>query len=287
VTVQAVLVWSPSDVADADTVARFDGKMGRHPGVAYFAGAAEALRAAVGWQQLEPTEPRRSIVVVVAEVRPADPDGSSAVAAAAKIAETVAAGAIVGTEVVRLLVPEPDCGTWAEPAPLPGATTEPWHELDWRRAAAPLGVVVAEDAAIIRAGIVSLLRADGMEILAEADDYESLVSAVRRTRPRLLITDIRMPPGQRDEGLRAAHLLRAEQTGLAVLVLSQHVQASAATQLLSGRMSGIGYLLKERVTALDDFLSAARTVADGGTVIDPLITREMLGRRRTDEQLQA
>lgn len=283
--VQALLVWSPSHAADADAVARFDGTIGRRPGVASFAGAAEALRAAVRWQQLDLAGPQRSIVVLVAEVNPAHPDGSSAVAAAADIAENISAGCIVGTEVVRLLVPEPDCGTWIDPAPR--ATAESWHELDWPRSAAPLGVVVAEDATIIRAGIVSLLRADGMEILGEAGDFDSTLEAVRRTRPRLLITDIRMPPGQGDEGLRAAHLLRAEQPGLAVLVLSQHVQASAATHLLAGRTSGIGYLLKERVTALDDFLSAARTVAAGGTVVDPLITRELLGRRRSDEQLRS
>jgi len=110
---------------------------------------------------------------------------------------------------------------------------------------------------------------------------------VRTARPRLLITDIRMPPGQTDEGLRAAGVLREEQPDLSVLVLSQHVQASAAADLLTGQTSGIGYLLKERVTALDDFLAAARTVAGGGTVIDPLITQELLSRRRTADQFQA
>ena len=110
---------------------------------------------------------------------------------------------------------------------------------------------------------------------------DALLSTVRTARPRLLITDIRMPPGQTDEGLRAAGVLRAEQPDLSVLVLSQHVQASAAADLLTGQTSGIGYLLKERVTALDEFLAAARTVAGGGTVIDPLITQELLSRRRT------
>lgn len=148
-------------------------------------------------------------------------------------------------------------------------------------------VVVAEDAAIIRAGIVSLLQADGMTVLGEAVDYDTLLGAVRSTRPQLLITDIRMPPGQGDEGLRAASVLRAEQPELAVLVLSQHVQASAAADLLTGQTSGLGYLLKERVTALDEFLTAARTVAGGGTVIDPLITKELLTRRRPVDQFAA
>src|SRR4029078_2016099 len=90
----------------------------------------------------------------------------------------------------------------------------------------------------------------------------------RRARPDLLVTDIRMPPGQRDEGLRAAALLRSEQAELGVLGLSQHVQASAAAELLIDRSAGIGYLLKERVTAFEEFLAAARTVASGGIVID-------------------
>jgi DNA-binding NarL/FixJ family response regulator len=182
-----------------------------------------------------------------------------------------------------MLVPEPDRGRWAA---LPAEQgSGPLSELVWREP--PVGVVVAEDAAIIRAGIVSLLRADGMEIRGEAADFDAVLATVRRTRPQLLITDIRMPPGQDDEGLRAAQILRAEQPDLCVLVLSQHIQASAAALLLDGQTSGIGYLLKERVTALDEFLSAARTVAGGGTVIDPLITREMLNRRTTVNQLGA
>jgi DNA-binding NarL/FixJ family response regulator len=157
------------------------------------------------------------------------------------------------------------------------------YQFQWRpeKQSEAITVVVAEDAAIIRAGIVSLLQADGMTVVGEAADYHALLTTVRAARPQLLITDIRMPPGQADEGLRAAGVLRTEQPDLSVLVLSQHVQASAAADLLTGQTSGIGYLLKERVTALDEFLAAARTVAGGGTVIDPLITQELLSRRRT------
>lgn len=96
-----------------------------------------------------------------------------------------------------------------------------------------------------------------------------------------------MPPDHTDEGLRAAQILRTEQPRLSILVLSQHVQASAAALLLTAQTSDIGYLLKERATALDEFLTAARTVAVGGTVIDPMITEEILNRRGTIDQLQA
>jgi DNA-binding NarL/FixJ family response regulator len=200
-----------------------------------------------------------------------------------RLAETGSAATIIATEIVRSLVPVPDCGSWA--ALSPERRGAPVHELVWRET--PTRVVVAEDAAIIRAGIVSLLRADGMEIVGEAAHFDAVLTEVRRAQPLLLITDIRMPPGQSDEGLRAAQILRAEQPDLCVLVLSQHVQASAAALLLNIQTSGIGYLLKERVTALDEFLRAAKTVAGGGTVIDPLITREMLNRRTTVDQLGA
>ncbi len=110
---------------------------------------------------------------------------------------------------------------------------------------------------------------------------------VRATRPRLFITDVRMPPEQSEEGLHAASLPRTEQPGLAVLVLSESVRASAAANLLAEQTSGLGYLLKERVIALDEFLDAARAVAAGRTVIDPLITDELLARHRNRSRFAA
>ena len=212
----AVLAWHPSDPADRDTLERHNGSIGRRPGIAYFPGAADALRAATHWQRRDHPHPLRAIAVTVAELDPNDPDGSAAVRMTHRLAETGQPGTIVATEIVRLLIPEPDCGSWAAAAPPAEPTTAPTHELLWRETPAPLRVV-AEDAAIIRAGIVSLLRADGMDILGEAADFDTLLATVRRTRPQLLITDIRMPPGQGDEGLRAAEILRAEQPHLSVL----------------------------------------------------------------------
>lgn len=279
----AVLAWKGSGEATfiRPLIERHRGHIGKQPGIAFFPGAADALVAAVDWQRESAST---SIAITVAELDPSDADDKPALALARQLADIGSSGTILATQIVRLLLPDPDCGTWSDDVV---SITEPGqmatYRLQWRpqKQSAAITVVVAEDAAIIRAGIVSLLQADGMTVVGQAADYHALLTAVRTARPHLLITDIRMPPGQTDEGLRAAGLLRAEQPDLSVLVLSQHVQASAAADLLTEQTSGIGYLLKERVTALDEFLLAARTVAGGGTVIDPLITEELLSRRRT------
>jgi len=293
----ALITWTGSgtDIGPAKRliIEQHRGRLDWQPGVAVFPGAAEALAAAVAWQQHEQTGTDTVIAATVAELPPQpgpNDAGTAAVAETRLLVETGDPGTILATEVVRLLLPAPNCGKWAEePAAGNRLGRSPVHQLVWDKTDRPedITVVIAEDVAIIRAGIASLLRADGMTIVGEAADFDSELSAVRTTRPRLLITDVRMPPTQGDEGLRAAAVLRAEQPGLAVLVLSQYVQASAAASLLTGQTAGIGYLLKERVTALDEFLDAARTVAAGGTVIDPLITRELLSRNRTINHLQS
>ena len=162
------------------------------------------------------------------------------------------------------------------------ALTEDSHEerVVWRPATLDrrIRVVVAEDSTLIRAGIVALLREEGFDVCAEAGDRDELLAAVRRERPELVITDVRMPPSQRDEGLTAAMELRVERPALAVLVVSQHVVPSAADLLLGGG-AGVGYLLKERVSDLDEFVAACRVVASGGVVIDPLVTEQLLQRR--------
>lgn len=146
----------------------------------------------------------------------------------------------------------------------------------------PVRVVVAEDAALIRDGIVRLLDAEGFDVVADVADHDALLAAIEEHLPDLLVTDIRMPPGQSDEGLRAAAFVKAEHPSIAVLVLSQHVEASAAADLLDGQTAGVGYLLKERVADIDEFLDAARRVVDGGSVIDPLIAEELLRVRAGD-----
>ena len=146
-------------------------------------------------------------------------------------------------------------------------------------------VVLADDAVLIRAGIARLLEEDGFEVVAQVGDYQTLIDAAQLHHPDLVITDIRMPPTMTDEGLRAAATLRKEQPSIAVMVLSQHIEATAATSLLTGNPTSVGYLLKERAGDLDEFAAACRAVAAGATVIDPIVTERLLQRRRTSTAL--
>ncbi|MCX5410181.1 response regulator transcription factor [Streptomyces sp. NBC_00335] len=138
-------------------------------------------------------------------------------------------------------------------------------------------LIVAEDAVLLREGLVGLLQRVGHEVVAAVGDADALVSAVRAERPDLIVTDVRMPPSMGDDGLRAAVGLREEFPGLPVLVLSQYVERSYALGLLdSGGGAGVGYLLKERVSAVADFTAAIDRVAAGGTVVDPEVIHQLV-----------
>ncbi|MFG3704672.1 response regulator [Micromonospora sp. NPDC047670] len=142
-------------------------------------------------------------------------------------------------------------------------------------------VVLAEDEVLLREGLVALLTRFGFEVVATVGSAPALRDAVRAHEPDLVVTDIRMPPGLRDDGLRAAVALRAERPRLAVMVLSQHVQAEYASALLdSGDGRAVGYLLKDRVAEVAEFVGHLRTVAAGGTVVDPDVVRRLLHRPR-------
>jgi DNA-binding NarL/FixJ family response regulator len=143
-------------------------------------------------------------------------------------------------------------------------------------------LVIAEDSVLLREGIARLLQAAGMEVVAAVGDAEALLRAVAETTPDLVVVDVRMPPTHTDEGLRAALVLRQEQPGVAVLVLSQYVEERYARDLLSKEARGVGYLLKDRVADVDEFLDALRRVASGGTVLDPEVVAQLLVRRRSD-----
>jgi DNA-binding NarL/FixJ family response regulator len=209
-------------------------------------------------------------------------DVDAADAVATRLCRAAGPGRILVAEVVRLLAGA-DAGIGAEPVTVEGVTAYPvtWAPDD----APPLRVVVAEDAALIRSGIVSLLDDNGFTVTVDVGDATALLAAVDADPPDLVITDIRMPPTNTDEGLRAAAEIRARHPAVAVLVLSQHIEARAAAALLDGRPAGIGYVLKERVSALDEFLAACRTVAAGGSVVDPLVAEQLLHRRRHDDAL--
>jgi len=147
-------------------------------------------------------------------------------------------------------------------------------------------VVIAEDSALLREGLVQLLSRRGHEVLAAVGDAEALLAEVASRSgkagpaPDVAVVDVRMPPTNTDEGLRAALALRRDHPGVGVLMLSQYVETRYATQLLSGRCDGVGYLLKDRVADVSDFLDALTRVAAGGTVLDPEVVQQIVQASR-------
>ena len=142
-------------------------------------------------------------------------------------------------------------------------------------------VVIAEDLALLRDGLARLLRDNGFEVVAEVDNADSLVHAVLGEQPDLAIVDIRLPPSFRDEGLRAALELRRTAPETAILILSQYVEHTYAAELLAqgGDQGGVGYLLKDRVLDIAEFVDAVRRVGEGGTALDPEVVAQLLGSR--------
>jgi DNA-binding NarL/FixJ family response regulator len=143
-------------------------------------------------------------------------------------------------------------------------------------------VVIAEDSVLLREGLVRLLESAGIEVADTVGDAEALLRSVDVHQPDLVVVDVRMPPTFRDEGLRAALALRQQWPKLAILVLSQYVEERYATELLSRETSGIGYLLKDRVADVTEFIDMLRRVAAGGTALDPEVVAQLLTRHRSD-----
>jgi DNA-binding NarL/FixJ family response regulator len=143
-------------------------------------------------------------------------------------------------------------------------------------------VVIAEDSVLLRAGLVEVLEKFGIEVAAATPDAESVLAAIEEHRPDLAILDVRMPPTFTDEGLRAALTVRRQWPQTKVLVLSQYVEERYATELLSEQTSGVGYLLKDRVADVREFVDALQRVAAGGTALDPEVVAQLLIRRRSD-----
>ncbi|MEU6246751.1 response regulator transcription factor [Glycomyces sp. NPDC047010] len=144
-------------------------------------------------------------------------------------------------------------------------------------------VVIAEDSVLLREGLARLMEIGGIEVIDTVGDAEMLLRSVERDCPDLVVVDVRMPPDQSDEGVRAALVLRRRYPDLAVLMLSQYVEERYAVELLTGQMRGIGYLLKDRVADVEEFLDSLRRVADGGTALDPEVISQLLVRREGDE----
>jgi DNA-binding NarL/FixJ family response regulator len=143
----------------------------------------------------------------------------------------------------------------------------------------PLRLVVADDSVLLREGLIRLFDEAGFETVGAYGDAESLLSEVGERAPDVAVLDVRMPPTFQDEGVRAALRLRAEHPGVGVLLLSQYVERTYAQELLASGQGGTGYLLKDRIASLDDLRDAVTRVAQGGTVLDPEVVRELLARR--------
>ena len=148
-------------------------------------------------------------------------------------------------------------------------------------------VVVADDAVILREGLARLLTEAGFDVVGLAGDAEELFELVDQHRPDVAVVDIRMPPTHTDEGLRAAKAIRERWPDTGVLLLSQHVRASYALELLSDGTDGLGYLLKERVSDLDELASSVERIGNGGSALDPAVVEQLVGRpRRSDDALE-
>jgi DNA-binding NarL/FixJ family response regulator len=146
-------------------------------------------------------------------------------------------------------------------------------------------VVIAEDSVLLREGLARVLTEQGFEVTAQVGDATELQRAVKRTKPDVAIVDVRMPPTQTDEGARAAEEIRTQHPDVGVLVLSQIVEARRALKLFSERPEGFGYLLKDRVLQIDEFVESVRRVGRGGTAIDPEVVAQLVGRRDAEGPL--
>ena len=147
-------------------------------------------------------------------------------------------------------------------------------------------VVVAEDSVLLREGVARLLQEAGHEVVGQAGDADDLMRKVRAHKPDLAVVDVRMPPSQTDEGLRAAKEIRAELPGVGVLVLSGYVEPTYAQELLAENAEGLGYLLKDRVSDVGTFADAVERVGTGGSALDPEVVSVLMGRAREDDPLE-
>jgi DNA-binding NarL/FixJ family response regulator len=144
-------------------------------------------------------------------------------------------------------------------------------------------VVLAEDSVLLREGVARLLREAGFEVVGQASNADELLLKVRSYSPDVAIVDIRMPPTHTDEGLRAAQEIREKYPSTGVLVLSQYAEPAYAMELLADSAEGVGYLLKDRVSDVNEFCAAVKRVAEGGSALDPTVVSQLVGRRRRDD----
>jgi DNA-binding NarL/FixJ family response regulator len=147
-------------------------------------------------------------------------------------------------------------------------------------------VVIAEDSVLLREGLEHLLADHGFEVVGTCEDIDDLLDLVRTRSPDVAIVDIRLPPTHSDEGLRAALVIRAEHPDVGVLVLSQYLELGLAMKLLAESADRVGYLLKDRISDVDDFVASVRRIGAGGSAIDPIIVSRLVSRRRSDDPME-
>ena len=148
-------------------------------------------------------------------------------------------------------------------------------------------VVLAEDSVLLREGVARILADAGFEVVGQASNADELMLKVRSYTPDVAIVDIRMPPTHTDEGLKAAQQIRERHPGIGVLVLSQYAEPAYAMELLADSAEGVGYLLKDRVSDVEEFCAAVKRVAEGGSALDPTVVSQLVGRRRRDDPVAA
>src|SRR5207253_900892 len=150
----------------------------------------------------------------------------------------------------------------------------------------PVRIVLADDSMLLREGLVRLLEESGFDVVAQSGTADDLLRHVAMHKPDVAIVDIRMPPTHTDEGLRAAQTIREKHPDVGVVVLSAHVEPGYAMELLADNAEGVGYLLKDRVSDLEEFAGAVRRVGEGGSALDPTVVSELVGRRRREDPLE-
>ena len=293
-TTITVLVASADDerslLAVRTAATRFGGHVADNPdggAVVHFESATSAASAALA--AIASTDTTLRLGLAVGERQAGHAVAPAALRRASALSRAARPGQALGDVVIRILL----AGSGLETAPHGQLELDDGAgEVDVVAVVAPptterprLRVIVADDATLIRAGLVRLLADEGFEVIAEVGDATTLLEAVDADPPDLVVTDVRMPPSGTDDGLRAAATIRQQHPEIAVLVLSQYVEAASAATLLDAGAAGVGYLLKERVGDLDAFVATCHEVAAGGRAIDPAVGDELLRRHRDDDAL--
>jgi DNA-binding NarL/FixJ family response regulator len=265
--------------------------------MAVFASAAAAVEAAIDMQrrvaapdrQGTPAVPMRIGISTGEAVKDDDDWHGFPVVEASRLCDTAGGGDIIVADVTRALVRGPDAVTFEPlgPLSLKGlAETVTAHRVSWSpEDAAVVRVAVAEDSVLLREGLVRLLQEHDFDVVAQHDNAADLLDTIAATEPDLAILDIRMPPTHTTEGLDAAARIRAGHPSVHVVLLSQHVEARHAIRLIEEDRGGFGYLLKDRIADVEEFIAALHRVVAGEAVIDPGVVASMADRRRDDEAL--